>query len=139
MLVIYGNQYAGAAVVVTLAPLLCMPKAFIGPVQSLLQSAERQSYVIAATVLAGVVDIGVAWYLISGTRRGRGMHRQRSGADNGCRHDVGRGHTFLRRPASLAAGFQNHLHQHPVGTDGALHRCAVARRYGRFCAGAVLR
>jgi O-antigen/teichoic acid export membrane protein len=64
LLLLYGNQYRGAAMVVTLAPLLCMPKAFIGPVQSLLQSAERQSYVIGVTVLAGVVDIGIAWYLI---------------------------------------------------------------------------
>jgi O-antigen/teichoic acid export membrane protein len=64
LLVLYGNQYRGAAMVVTLAPLLCMPKAFISPVQNLLQSVERQSYVIAATVLAGVVDIGVAWYLV---------------------------------------------------------------------------
>jgi len=64
LLLLYGNQYKGAAMVVTLAPLLCMPKAFIGPVQSLFQSAERQSYVIVATVLAGIVDIGVAWYLI---------------------------------------------------------------------------
>jgi O-antigen/teichoic acid export membrane protein len=64
LLLFYGNQYKGAAMVVMLAPLLCMPKAFIGPVQSLLQSAERQSYVILATVLAGIVDIGVAWYLI---------------------------------------------------------------------------
>jgi O-antigen/teichoic acid export membrane protein len=64
LILLYGNQYAGAALVVTLAPLLCMPKAFIGPVQSLLQSAERQSYVIGATVLAGVVDLGVAWVLI---------------------------------------------------------------------------
>jgi O-antigen/teichoic acid export membrane protein len=64
LLVLYGNQYRSAGLVVTLAPLLCMPKAFIGPVQSLLQSAERQSYVIWATVLAGIVDIGVAWYLI---------------------------------------------------------------------------
>ena len=64
LLLLYGNQYRGAAMVVTLAPLLCMPKAFIGPVQSLLQSAERQSYVIWATVLAGIMDIGVAWYLI---------------------------------------------------------------------------
>jgi O-antigen/teichoic acid export membrane protein len=64
LLLLYGNQYKGAAMVVTLAPLLCMPKAFIGPVQSLLQSAERQSYVILATILAGIVDIGVAWYLI---------------------------------------------------------------------------
>ena len=64
LLLLYGNRYKGAVLVVTLAPLLCLPKAFIGPVQSLLQSAERQSYVIAATVLAGIVDIGVAWYYI---------------------------------------------------------------------------
>ena len=64
LLLLYGNQYKDAALVVTLAPLLCMPKAFLAPVQSLLQSAERQSYVIATTVLAGVVDIGVAWYFI---------------------------------------------------------------------------
>ncbi|MGA2170218.1 MAG: polysaccharide biosynthesis C-terminal domain-containing protein [Terracidiphilus sp.] len=64
LLVLYGSQYRGAAMVVTLAPLLCMPKAFIGPVQSLLQSTEKQSYVILATVLAGIVDMSVAWYLI---------------------------------------------------------------------------
>lgn len=64
LIVLYGNQYKGARTVVTLAPLLCMPKAFISPVQSLLQSMERQNYVIAATVLAGIVDVGVAWYLI---------------------------------------------------------------------------
>lgn len=64
LLVLYGKQYEGAAMVVTLAPLLCLPKAFIGPVQSLLQTNERQTYVIAATVLAGVVDVGVAWALI---------------------------------------------------------------------------
>ena len=64
LLLLYGNRYKGAAMVVTLAPLLCLPKAFIGPVQSLLQSAERQSYVIVATVFAGMVDIGVAWYFI---------------------------------------------------------------------------
>jgi O-antigen/teichoic acid export membrane protein len=64
LLLFYGNQYKGAVVVVMLAPLLCLPKAFIGPVQSLLQSAEQQSYVILATVLAGIVDVGVAWYLI---------------------------------------------------------------------------
>jgi O-antigen/teichoic acid export membrane protein len=64
LLFLYGNQYKGAAMVVALAPLLCLSKAFSGPVQSLLQSFERQGYVIAATVLAGIVDIGVAWYLI---------------------------------------------------------------------------
>ena len=64
LLLLYGNQYRGAAMVVTLAPLLCMPKAFIGPVQSLLQSNERQSLVISSTILAGVADISIAWLLI---------------------------------------------------------------------------
>jgi O-antigen/teichoic acid export membrane protein len=64
LLLLYGNKYAGAAMVVTLAPLLGMPKAFISPVQSLLESMERQGYVILATVLAGIVDMGVAWWLI---------------------------------------------------------------------------
>jgi len=66
LLVLYGNRYEGAAMVVTIAPLLCMPKAFLAPVQSLLQSAERQSYVILATVLAGIVDIAIACALIPG-------------------------------------------------------------------------
>ncbi|MHB1674829.1 MAG: oligosaccharide flippase family protein [Acidobacteriaceae bacterium] len=64
LLLLYGSRYKGAAMVVTLAPLLCLPKAFLSPVESLLQSAERQGYIIAATVFAGIVDIGVAWYLI---------------------------------------------------------------------------
>ncbi len=61
---LYGRQYEGAAMVVTLAPLLCMLKAFASPVGSLLDSMERQRYGILATTIAGVVDIGVAWYLI---------------------------------------------------------------------------
>jgi O-antigen/teichoic acid export membrane protein len=61
---LYGHQYEGAAMVATLAPLLCMTKAFLSPVQSLLESMERQKYVILATALAGIVDIGVAWSLI---------------------------------------------------------------------------
>jgi O-antigen/teichoic acid export membrane protein len=64
LLLLYGNPYREAALVVTLAPLLCMPKAFIGPIQSLLQSNERQWFVIGPMVLAGIVDIGVAWLLI---------------------------------------------------------------------------
>jgi O-antigen/teichoic acid export membrane protein len=64
LLLLYGNQYRDAAAVVVLAPLLCLSRAFLGPVQNLLQSAERQGYVILATVVAGIVDIGVAWYLI---------------------------------------------------------------------------
>jgi O-antigen/teichoic acid export membrane protein len=61
---LYGSKYEGAAMVATLAPLLCMPKAFIVPVQNLLESMERQRFVILATTLAGIVDLGVAWYFI---------------------------------------------------------------------------
>jgi O-antigen/teichoic acid export membrane protein len=64
LLLLYGQRFADAAAVVVLAPILCMCKAFIAPAQNLLQSAERQSFVIGATVVAGIVDIGVAWYLI---------------------------------------------------------------------------
>jgi O-antigen/teichoic acid export membrane protein len=70
LLLVYGHQYAGAAAVITLAPLLCLPKAFIMPVQTLLQSHERQGFVIGATVFAGIVDISVAWWLIGA--RGEG-------------------------------------------------------------------
>jgi O-antigen/teichoic acid export membrane protein len=64
LLLLYGLKFQDAAMVVMLAPLLCIFKAFIAPAQSLLQCSERQSFVIAATVLAGVVDWGVAWWLI---------------------------------------------------------------------------
>lgn len=64
LLLLYGAQYSAAAMVVTLAPLLCMSKAFISPMQSLLQSSERQGYVILSTILAGVIDVSVAWALI---------------------------------------------------------------------------
>jgi O-antigen/teichoic acid export membrane protein len=64
LLLLYGDKYSGAEAVVTIAPLLCLPKAFLSPAQSLLQSTERQIWVIGATIFAGLVDIGVAWYLI---------------------------------------------------------------------------
>ena len=62
---LYGAKYTGAAMVVTIAPLLCMPKAFVGPIQSLLQSTERQVYVIVTMVIAGIVDVGVTWTLVA--------------------------------------------------------------------------
>ncbi len=64
LLLFYGHKFQGAAMVVALAPLLCMFKAFLAPARTLLESSERQRYVIAATVIAGVIDISVAWYLI---------------------------------------------------------------------------
>jgi O-antigen/teichoic acid export membrane protein len=64
LLVLYGKQYVGALVVATVAPVLCMPKAFLGPIQSLFESVEKQKYFLIATVIASFVDIGVAWALI---------------------------------------------------------------------------
>lgn len=64
LLILYGGQYTGAEAVVLIAPLLCMSKAFLSPVQSLLQSFERQRWIIAVTVFAGAIDLGLAWILI---------------------------------------------------------------------------
>lgn len=64
LLLVYGHKFEGAAMVVALAPLLCMFKAFLAPAQNLLESSERQRYVIAATVFAGIVDVSVAWYFV---------------------------------------------------------------------------
>jgi O-antigen/teichoic acid export membrane protein len=64
LLLVYGRKFEDAAMVVALAPLLCIFKAFLAPAQSLLESMERQRSVIAVTILAGIIDIGVAWYFI---------------------------------------------------------------------------
>ena len=64
LLVLYGKQYVGALLVASVAPLLCLPKAFLGPIQSLFESVDRQKYFLITTVIASFVDIGVAWYLI---------------------------------------------------------------------------
>jgi len=64
LLVLYGNQYVGALLVASVAPLLCLPKAFSVPIQSLFESVDRQKYFIVTTVIASFVDIGVAWLLI---------------------------------------------------------------------------
>lgn len=64
LLVLYGKQYIGALLVASVAPLLCLPKAFLGPIQSLFESVDRQKYFLVVSVIASFVDIGVAWLLI---------------------------------------------------------------------------
>jgi len=64
LLTMYGEQYRGAILVATLAPITCLPKAFLTPIQTLFEALERQSYFIAATLVASAIDIGVAWWLI---------------------------------------------------------------------------
>jgi O-antigen/teichoic acid export membrane protein len=49
-----------------------MPKAFITPVQNLLESMERQRYIILATAIAGIADLSVAWFLIRSFSPGHG-------------------------------------------------------------------
>ncbi|HTH52328.1 MAG TPA: polysaccharide biosynthesis C-terminal domain-containing protein [Edaphobacter sp.] len=60
----YGKQYIGALLVATIAPLLCLPKAFQGVIQSLFESVDQQKYFIYTTILASFIDIAVAWALI---------------------------------------------------------------------------
>ncbi|WP_260703631.1 oligosaccharide flippase family protein [Edaphobacter flagellatus] len=64
LLVLYGKQYVGALLVATVSPLLCLPKAFLGPIQSLFESTEQQKYFIMTTILASFVDVAIAWSLI---------------------------------------------------------------------------
>jgi O-antigen/teichoic acid export membrane protein len=64
LFVLYGKQYLGALLVASVAPLLCLPKAFAGIIQSLFESVDQQKYFIYTTVFASFVDIGVAWLLI---------------------------------------------------------------------------
>ena len=78
LLTLYGAKYAGAIVVATVSPLLCLPKAFLGPIQSLFESTDRQKYFIVTTVIASFIDIGVAWYLIPSLGALGACSRQRS-------------------------------------------------------------
>ena len=64
LLTLYGRQYAGAVTVAMAAPLLCVAKAFLTPVQTMFETLERQSLFIAATLVASVVDVAVAVLLI---------------------------------------------------------------------------
>ncbi len=64
LLTLYGGKYAGALTVATAAPLLCVAKAFLTPVQNLFETLERQSYFIWATLVASVLDLAVAIALI---------------------------------------------------------------------------
>ncbi len=64
LLTMYGQKYAGAIAVAMAAPLLCSAKAFLTPVQTMFETLERQSYFIAATLGASVIDVAVAIALI---------------------------------------------------------------------------
>ena len=64
LVALYGDKYLGAILVATVAPILCLPKAFLGPIQSLFEGTDEQNYFLIATIIGSFVDIGVAWYLI---------------------------------------------------------------------------
>lgn len=62
--VMYGSQYQGAVIVSMAAPLLCLPKAFLTPIQTLFETVEKQRYFIYSTIVASVIDVAIAWLLI---------------------------------------------------------------------------
>lgn len=62
--VMYGSQYDGAIIVSMAAPLLCLPKAFLTPIQTLFETVEKQRYFIYSTVVASIIDVAIAWLLI---------------------------------------------------------------------------
>jgi O-antigen/teichoic acid export membrane protein len=64
LMTLYGKQYAGAIAVSMAAPLLCLPKAFLSPVQTLFEAVEKQKFFIWATIVASAIDVGIAWWLI---------------------------------------------------------------------------
>ncbi len=64
LLTMYGNRYAGAVTVAMAAPMLCIAKAFLTPVQTMFETLERQSLFISATLVASVIDVAVAVVLI---------------------------------------------------------------------------
>lgn len=64
LMVLYGKQYEGALFVASVAPVLCLPKAFLGPIQTMFESFDQQKYFIITTIVASAIDIGVAWLLI---------------------------------------------------------------------------
>ncbi|MBS1815525.1 MAG: polysaccharide biosynthesis protein [Acidobacteria bacterium] len=62
--IMYGKQYEGAIAVAMAAPILCLPKAFLTPIQTLFEAVEKQRYFIVATIMASIVDVAIAWLLI---------------------------------------------------------------------------
>ncbi len=64
LVTLYGHKYQGAVAVAMAAPLLCLPKAFLVPVQTLFEAVEKQKFFIWATIVASVVDVAIAWLLI---------------------------------------------------------------------------
>ena len=64
LLTMYGRQYRDAVAVAMAAPILCLPKAFLGPIQTLFETVERQKYFIWVTIVASIIDVFVAYTLI---------------------------------------------------------------------------
>ena len=64
LLTMYKDQYAGAVTVAMAAPMLCIAKAFLTPVQTMFETLERQSLFIGATLAASVIDVAIAVLLI---------------------------------------------------------------------------
>lgn len=64
LLTMYGRPYSDAMAVFMAAPLLCLPKAFLTPVQTMFEAVEKQQYFNWITVVASALDVGIACWLI---------------------------------------------------------------------------
>jgi O-antigen/teichoic acid export membrane protein len=62
--VAYGSAYRPAIPVLAVCAILAIPKAFEVPVRAMLQSAERQDFLVKWNLLSAAVNIGLDWYLI---------------------------------------------------------------------------
>jgi len=60
----YGPQYIEAVPVLALAAVLAIPRAFLLPVQHLLQATENQGFLVRWLLLTAVLDLLLAWILI---------------------------------------------------------------------------
>ncbi len=102
LLALYGDKYLGAVVVATVAPLLCLPKAFISPIQTFFEGTDEQNYFIVTTIIASFIDIGVAWYLIPAHGALGACHWQRRCPDIRRRCHVGDRYPQVRHPPAVA-------------------------------------
>jgi O-antigen/teichoic acid export membrane protein len=62
---VYGNAYLPAVPVLAVASILAIPKAFQLPIQTMLQSSERQRFIVKWSLLSAAVNVLADWVLIS--------------------------------------------------------------------------
>jgi O-antigen/teichoic acid export membrane protein len=62
--VAYGDAYASAIPVLVITALLTIPKAFQSPIQAMLQSTERQGFLMKWSLVSAALNLMLDWLLI---------------------------------------------------------------------------